>query len=258
MKRMKKLTVILLAMIMVFSLAACGGGAKDDPNLGKYIGDEINIFEWTPMEEVYPGDNFIELKADGKGDFTMDGENIEMKWSLDGDKITIVAEDVESTGTLKDGVLTIDVFFGVEMPMTFIKEGAKAPDQEEKEEPKEEEKEEPKEEEKEEPKADTGYGKSTEDATGFVDFETLKTGFSWLKQQTGNEGGYLRPTYEEIKENFGGVDGMKDHVDSWKDDYHVYMWKTEDGKEFALLSFKVDQDGNETWNSSSWSNGLNE
>ena len=117
---------------------------------------------------------------------------------------------------------------------------------------------EPEEAEPEAVDTDSEYGKSSADATGYVDFETLKSCFDWLRDAIGSEGGFQRPTYEEISEHLGGVDGMKDHADSWRDDHHVYRWKTEDTHDFLLISFKVNEDGSETWNSSSWSSGLND
>lgn len=101
------------------------------------------------------------------------------------------------------------------------------------------------------------YGKTTPNADGIVDFDTLKAGFTWLKYQTSYENGYARPTYEEIAQQLGGTDGKKTHESSWKQDYHVYEWVTAGG-DFLLLSFKVQEDGSETWNSSSWSSSLND
>ncbi len=101
------------------------------------------------------------------------------------------------------------------------------------------------------------YGKSNAAADGIVDFDTLKAGFTWLKYQTSYENGYARPTYEEIAQQLGGTDGKKTHESSWKQDYHVYEWVTASG-DFLLLSFKVQEDGSETWNSSSWSSSLND
>mgnify|MGYP000518065711 FL=1 len=98
------------------------------------------------------------------------------------------------------------------------------------------------------------YGKSNAAADGI---DTLKAGFTWLKYQTSYENGYARPTYEEIAQQLGGTDGKKTHESSWKQDYHVYEWVTAGG-DFLLLSFKVQEDGSETWNSSSWSSSLND
>ena len=100
------------------------------------------------------------------------------------------------------------------------------------------------------------YGKSNANADGIVDFDTLKAGFDWLDYQTSYENGYARPTYEEIARQFG-ADGKKAHESSWRDDYHVYEWVTT-GSDFLLISFKVQADGSETWNSSSWSSSLND
>ena len=101
------------------------------------------------------------------------------------------------------------------------------------------------------------YGKSNAAADGIVDFDTLKAGFTWLKYQTSYENGYARPTYEEIAQQLGGTDGKKTHESSWKQDYHVYEWVTAGG-DFLLLSFKDQEDGSETWNSSSCSSSLND
>ena len=41
---MKKILSLALALMLMLSLTACGGkggGASDDPNLGKYIGDGV-------------------------------------------------------------------------------------------------------------------------------------------------------------------------------------------------------------------------
>lgn len=279
MKKYRKWLGLLLALTMAVSLAACGGGGAEDPNAGKYMGDQINILGWMPMAEVYPGENYLELRGNGKGELTLDSDPIKIKWTLEGEKLTLTADGLESTGRIENGVAYIDNFFGVEMSMTFVKEGATAPvfesedildnldGLEELEEGIEEledmieETEAPAEEEtpvETEPVPDPGYGKTTPEATGIVDFETLKAGFDWLRFETSSENDYGRPSYEEIREAFGGVDGMKDHDEYWKTNHHVYRWGTEDNKEFCLVTFKAMPDGSEIWGATSWSSGLNE
>ena len=123
---MKKRIAILLTIVMLLSLAACGGG-EPDPNAGKYQGISAKALGMTmDMSEVYPGETWVELKSGGKGTVMLDGDDFPMKWTLDGEAITITIEDVDSVGTLADGVITVDLMdMGVEM--TFLKEGAEMP-----------------------------------------------------------------------------------------------------------------------------------
>ena len=64
---MNRILTILLTLAMLLSLAACGGEQKDDPTLGKYIGiqGEMSGIVLT-MEELYPGETYLELKSGGK------------------------------------------------------------------------------------------------------------------------------------------------------------------------------------------------
>ncbi|MBQ1352111.1 MAG: hypothetical protein IIY71_05250 [Oscillospiraceae bacterium] len=129
---MKRLTALALAVMMALCLAACGGnnnneggGETTDPNLGKYIGDQVKIFEWEPIEDVYSeGENYVELKADGQGTFCVDGKATPIEWKLEGENLTLTAAGQDCKATLKDGVITTDDIFGMDVAITFIKEGA--------------------------------------------------------------------------------------------------------------------------------------
>ena len=125
---MKKTLSFILAVILLFALAACGsGGNSTDPNIGKYIGYQIDVFGWEPIESVYDaGENYVELKSGGKGTFCLDGEDVAIKWTLDGENLTMTASGQTCTGTLKDGLITTD-YFGMDMTMTFLKEGTSTP-----------------------------------------------------------------------------------------------------------------------------------
>ena len=96
MKSMRKLTALLLALVMALTLAACGGkgASKTNPAVGKYIGETVLSFDkWVPMDDIYDlGENYIELKEDGTGCFMLDGDPTEIDWKLD-----------------KDGALTLDL-----------------------------------------------------------------------------------------------------------------------------------------------------
>ena len=122
---MKRNIALLLALVMVFTLVACGGKTDNDTNLGKYVGATVEVFgEDVNISEIYPdGENYIELRSGGKCVFTLDGDSASGKWKLDGSDIILTVEDADPTGTLKDGVLTID-FWGEGITMTFVKDGA--------------------------------------------------------------------------------------------------------------------------------------
>ena len=128
---MRKITAILLSLILALSLAACGGGSgggeKGTGVEGKYMGDQVNLLGWQPVEEVYEeGDNYIELKSGGKGEFCIDGDSMKITWKLDGENLTMTSDGADCTATLKDGVIITDLF-GVDIKMSFVKPGATAP-----------------------------------------------------------------------------------------------------------------------------------
>ena len=131
---MKKAMSMLTALVLLLTLTACGGGAaKEDANLGKYLGDQVKMGTWGKMSEIYDsGDNYLELKADGKADFCLDGSTQAVTWTADGEKLTLTLEEdgekMDCKGTVKDGVIALDDFFGMmDVPMTFVKEGVEAP-----------------------------------------------------------------------------------------------------------------------------------
>ncbi|MGN0577176.1 MAG: hypothetical protein ACI4J4_01010, partial [Ruminiclostridium sp.] len=103
------------AFFCVAMLAVCASCGAKDNNLGKYNGTKVSIMDMgeKSMSEVFEGgDNYIELKEDGKGTFAMGGDTAELTWKTEGEKITIsVGELGEANGTIKDGVIETD-FFG--------------------------------------------------------------------------------------------------------------------------------------------------
>lgn len=125
---MKK--VLSLVMILILSLTACGGkggGASDDPNLGKYIGEEYSGdgSNWFSLSEIFDeGESYIELKDGGKGVFCLGGDATDIKWTLESDgTLKLTRDSLESNGTLKDDMITLTDLWGNEVTITFRKEG---------------------------------------------------------------------------------------------------------------------------------------
>lgn len=129
MKRLRKPAALLLALVMALTLAACGGGkgsSKTNPVVGKYIGETVLSFdEWVPMDDIYDlGKNYIELKEDGTGCFMLDGDPTTIAWKLDKDgTLTLDRDGSICNCTLKDGLITVNDYFGFDLQLTFRKSG---------------------------------------------------------------------------------------------------------------------------------------
>ena len=117
---MKKLFAILLTLVMLLSLAACGG--EPDPNAGVYRGVSATALGFTmDIEDVYEGETWIELKNGGKGTIALGGDESPIKWSQEAGEITITIDGVDSVGTLEAGVISIDLL-DMGVVMVFEKE----------------------------------------------------------------------------------------------------------------------------------------
>ena len=118
---MKKLTkraaVLLLAVLMLFAMTACGGSAKADaPEVGKYTLYEVKSGDVTlsgeTLKTIGMDTSSLELRADGtasmtladektdnmtwgSGKLTADGESIEYKY--DGGLLTITLGEEQMT-----------------------------------------------------------------------------------------------------------------------------------------------------------------
>ena len=124
---MKRLLAILLIFAMLLPMAACGGG-EEDPNAGKYIGVSAAVGGFSmPMSDIYAGETWIELKSGGKGTIMLDGDDFKLKWTLEGEDITITVEGVDSVGTLNSGNIVIDLM-DMGCVMTFQLEGGSVAD----------------------------------------------------------------------------------------------------------------------------------
>jgi len=122
---MKKALIVLMVFILLIPLAACS--EEPDPNAGKYMGIKGEMMGITmSMEELYPGESYLELKNGGKAVLVLEGEKMDCEWSLDGETFHLIIEGQSYPGTLKDGIVEFD-FGGIGMILTFAKEGVTVP-----------------------------------------------------------------------------------------------------------------------------------
>lgn len=118
---MKKIIASFLILVLLFSLAACG--AKPDANMGKYLGSKATSQGITfPIHAIYTGETWLELQSGGKGTAMMDGQELPLQWSVEEDQITFTINGVTNTGTLKDGVISVE-FTEIGFILEFRKEG---------------------------------------------------------------------------------------------------------------------------------------
>ena len=98
---MKKIMALLLTLAMLLSLAACGG---NDPNAGTYNAVSCKALGISLDCE---GD-WLELKGNGKGKVCLMGEEYNCSWTLEGENFTLKNHGDEFTGTLHNGIITLD------------------------------------------------------------------------------------------------------------------------------------------------------
>ena len=137
-KKGEKATLKLLAAVMALviclalCLTGCGGSSADenkesDPMEGNYI-PVIGEMMGTAMT----GDDLsgfgIELKGNGKGVMTVNGESEKVKWKKDDTTITITVEGKDITGELGEDCFVVKDMLGMGMDFTFAKEGTPASD----------------------------------------------------------------------------------------------------------------------------------
>ena len=121
---MKKCTIALLAVIMIFSIAGCGDTVSTGPNAGIYTatGVEMSGFE-LDVSVAFPEGFTIELKDKEKCALNISGEKANGKWTLDGDAISISGGGAELDGTLEDGTMNLTDVMGSGMNVTLSKGG---------------------------------------------------------------------------------------------------------------------------------------
>lgn len=105
---MKKRTIItvLLMVMLVLLLAACGGSKEDESLYGTY---ELFAVEQDGMKFETAGimDGSLTLEKGGKGTLILDDET-SIKWSCDGNQLTVKKGLSKVEGTIDNGNITLD------------------------------------------------------------------------------------------------------------------------------------------------------
>lgn len=114
--------VAVVAVIALVVVLLSGGGGAEDPNLGLYDG----ISCVATGLDLGVEDEWLELKSGGKATLCLMGEEYSCKWTLDGENLTIVQAGDEYAGTLKDGVIVLDLGGLV---YTYARDGYQVPTQ---------------------------------------------------------------------------------------------------------------------------------
>jgi uncharacterized lipoprotein YehR (DUF1307 family) len=132
---MKKIMTLLLALVVCFSVTACGGGDNgengDKALVGKYIAISGSLGEALDFTPEDLKDFTLELKEGGKAFITIAGEMTpEGSWKKDGQKINFEFEDAKMTANLGEDTIEFEKFLpdimASEMSLTFAKEGSAA------------------------------------------------------------------------------------------------------------------------------------
>ena len=80
------------------------------------------------LNGVSVDEEWIELSRRGRGTLHLMGEDYALKWSLDGEELTLTHSGTEYTGFLSDGVITVSFS---DMLYTYVRDGAETPTGEE-------------------------------------------------------------------------------------------------------------------------------
>ena len=105
---MKKTLAVLLAIVCVISLCACGNAGSNSKAYGVYKAKTLGGLEEMLGEEALEGFT-LEIKDDKKIELTFDGETSTGEYTIDGEKFVLKDAEDEIEGTYKDGVITIEI-----------------------------------------------------------------------------------------------------------------------------------------------------
>ena len=111
---MKRIIALLLAVMMVIGLSACGGDSAAKSAAGTYKGEYTKMVGDSDDAKSTDAVFTLTLESNGKGKHERDGLTLDVTWELNGEEFkmqeTFLGMGIDYTGTLKDGKL--DIFNG--------------------------------------------------------------------------------------------------------------------------------------------------
>ena len=120
----------ILIVVLIVSLSGGKAGDKNassDPNLGVWKVEYAEMWGFeTDIKDIFEKGFTIELLDKGKCKLNIDGTEGNGKWTLKDGVLTIKGGGLDSSGSLKDDVLTLEDVLGTGLKLTFRKEGAQA------------------------------------------------------------------------------------------------------------------------------------
>ena len=124
---MKKISSIILALFILVNLAACGGNSakSEEPNVGTWNAISVSMLGITQeIEEVFEQGVSLELESNGKFNLNMDGEKANGKWKYEDGSLTLNGDGLDLTGTIENGILTLNNMLDTGLDLIFEKEGS--------------------------------------------------------------------------------------------------------------------------------------
>ena len=106
---MKRILSCLLAALLLTLTVGCGGDKADDPNLGLYTAQTAEYGGMSlSVGQFFEKGFSIELKSGGKCKLKADDATASGKWTLDGTAFHVEGGGIDCSGTLENGVISID------------------------------------------------------------------------------------------------------------------------------------------------------
>lgn len=121
---MKKITSLLVSLIMIVCLCSCGGnGGKraDEALYGNYVASSATAMGITLTGDDIPQMSF-ELKEKGKGTVVIDGKDYGVKWTNDDTSVTLSIDGTDCPGTISGNDLVFADMLSMGVDITFTKE----------------------------------------------------------------------------------------------------------------------------------------